>query len=157
MIPYLQKANINVNEIRNKISILHELNKNEDFYNNIIQDLENKSLVNFDDVRNAKSPFGLSHQVNRIRFTQLNQLNIQELVNLINNIIEVEKNIAKFLDEPKLTTLNYVGILNGSIYCLGHTNIFIQPDIISAKIDKIVTALGQFFINFIQSPLKSDT
>lgn len=119
--------------------------------------LENKNLVNFDDVRNKKSPFGLSHEVNQIRFKQPNQLNSQELVNLTKNIIEVEKKIANFLDQPKFTTTSYVSILNGSIYCLGYKNIFIQPDIVSANINKTVTALGQSFINFIQSPLQSDT
>lgn len=157
IIPYLEKVNVNANEIRNTIPILQELNKNEDFYNQVIQDLEDKGLVSFDDFRSKELFLSFSHKARQIRVPHPNQFNTSEIVKLLKNLVNFQTELADFIDKAKVTKLDYVAIINGGIYSLGYTNIFIQPDIVSANIDKTVTALGQSFINFIQSPLKSDT
>ncbi|MEA5534520.1 hypothetical protein [Crocosphaera sp. XPORK-15E] len=105
IVPYISEAKGKASKIRTSIPILKELKNNEDFYNKIIKDLEDKSLVNFDDCRIRKNTFSLSQEVRNIRIPQVNSLDDSKLTESIKNIIEVQKKLADYMESIPVTSL----------------------------------------------------
>ena len=146
------------NEESNGICFLEELNSNPNFYNQILKDLEDRGLVDFDDCRTLinnplfKMKTNKNMSIIRNKYRPANQeISQKDLSLILENFYQISENFVNCFERAELGRLNYVSEIN-EIYPIKDIKRLFS---VSKFLKNRVTETGECFLDFIKSPLAS--
>jgi hypothetical protein len=146
------------NEESNAICFLEELNSNPNFYNQILKDLEDRGLVDFDDRRTLinnplfKMKTKKNMSIIRNKYRPANQeISQKDLSLILENFYQISENFVNCFERAELGRLNYVSEINEIYPTKDIKTLFSESKFLKNR----VTETGECFLGFIESPLAS--
>ncbi len=146
------------NEESNAICFLEELNSNPNFHNQILKDLEDRGLVDFDDRRTLinnplfKMKTKKNMSIIRNKYRPANQeISQKDLSLILENFYQISENFVNCFERAELGRLNYVSEINEIYPTKDIKTLFSESKFLKNR----VTETGECFLGFIESPLAS--